>query len=496
MISTNLKAQNTAAHTVQAPPATSFTRGVFVDCANEIIVDMSAGNQTKKNNLIAYLNQNSIKYIALFKLDNNNVIGNATLEPFLRTFIGDVRAAVPGIQIGAIGSSKTFFQQSPFLNVSSYLSNLCDPNPNNTMKSISQINGIVNPTNPTPAQIQKAELFKFFLKAGKFTVDTTPGFAAIPPDQRCNRAFDFIYAEIEYWTASTGAQKNQQYNDLKDCLSIMQQIKCLYTCIKNVDCEFNPSLFSYTNSSGSLVTVTRLNQIVGVDALADRVTIPSYVTRNNAALTFEWKCDTYKEFADPSTKKRSKIFVQPSSEKIGWTNCDPQIGSVDFLGPYLNGDAGGPTGNMYSVELPFYNKYQNPGFVCPNCNCSTYTANHYSSTNQNGNEILGAVWFTYTIMQSHNITRMAAIDGSHESDNEVNVYPNIFSNQTEVRSSISKLQEVVVFDINGKQLMRTSVDGLAQNLQLDFSNIPSGTYIIQATDIDHKIYNTKVQCVK
>jgi hypothetical protein len=79
----NSLAQSTAYGTPEAPPSQApysgytygFTRGLYIDCADEIIQDMANGNSLGlEAELKDYITTNFINYIALFSLDNNRVV--------------------------------------------------------------------------------------------------------------------------------------------------------------------------------------------------------------------------------------------------------------------------------------------------------------------------------------------------------------------------------------------------------------------------------------
>ena len=98
----------TLSHQSAPPPVNPgypFLRGMYVDCADDIVIDIANQNPLGlEQDLLDYISHNYIGYIILCGLENSPVFGNAFLETALRTLISDARGISQSIQIGIGGS--------------------------------------------------------------------------------------------------------------------------------------------------------------------------------------------------------------------------------------------------------------------------------------------------------------------------------------------------------------------------------------------------------
>jgi hypothetical protein len=403
--------QNTASHTHEPPPPRldpsfgPFMRAMYVDCADDIIHDIANNHQLGlQANLENYIADNYISYIALFSLDHGNMLGDPFYEPLIKQFLIDLRILFPYLQIGVIGSGTTFFSQTQYLKASDYFDRMCFPN--SQFRTVQELEDFINPPNPDARELLRSEMAKFFIRAAKMGMEDKVDVQGI--SNRCMHAFDVLYVELEYWRDDlypTQADKEMAFADMISILDVMQNLKCNYTCINFIDAEFNPT--ANYNSSGW----SQFDQVYNADLYIDRATIPSYIAPHNWSRSFDWKCHIYHQFADPSTKNLSKLFVQLSAESHAFNGCHGNPIAQDFLGDYLNG-TGYPSGNMFTVEREFINKLDDPFYQCGNCACLTYDDNHYpSAVHPHQNIIVGSIWFTYSIMQGNHLSRLSGNTG-------------------------------------------------------------------------------------
>ena len=115
-------AQQTLPHQAELPPQNpgySFTRGMYVDCADKIIYEISAGETFRlQKDLYDYIRKNYMGYIILCGLEHSNIFGNRTLESALQSFMIKTRKTFPGIKIGLSGNDAGVFQNTAPLTVS------------------------------------------------------------------------------------------------------------------------------------------------------------------------------------------------------------------------------------------------------------------------------------------------------------------------------------------------------------------------------------------
>jgi hypothetical protein len=400
-----------------------------------------------------------------------------------------MRTWFPNIQIGAIASSDPFFTRTNPLLVDDHLRfcfryGIQD-------RTINDWNELLNSTVDINARRQ-GEMLKSLVRLAAFSgEDEKPESTNAIISERCSRGFDFLYVEVEYWSTiqfpDPILDQLPAYENFKNCLNLAQLLKCKYTCLRSIDAEFNPSSF---------IGVSKFQQIQECDFLIDRPTIPSYVRPQNAGLTFDWKCDTYRLMADPSTKKHSKIFVQLSAEKIGFVDCHTNIGGNDFLGAYLDGSAT-PNGNMYSVEKDFVSKLEDQSYVCPNCNCTTFRDNHFYASAQDANEIVGSVWFAYSFMNTYNLLRKQKDDQNNVLSSQSLIVSPIPSSDW-INISLSdeniEIKNISVYD--GISHTAISLEKPVKDYKLDVNQFENGAYILKIQTSENTILTGKIIIAK
>ena len=376
------------AHLPPLNPGYPFIRGMIVDCADDIIRDISNGNALNlEQELSDYIRKNFIGYIILSGLEHAGVFGNPTQEAALRIFMRKTRISFPGIQIGISGSDEGSFQATGAITPYPFI-NSCFPN--GSLNSINDFNNALNDAGLNAVNLKRSEINKFFYRAATFAYD--PAFPL-----RCKFAFDAFYLEYRYWkhTSSLTAMQNE-FTNYKKILSVMKVLKCNFHWIRNIDTEFLPTeLFN-------LQAWTAIDQITEVDPLASRLIIPAFT--NNVDGTFDQICKTLHFLSDRFSKPHSVIFIELSAESRSFNYCNSNIQPQDHLGNYLNGTVI-PSGNLYSAEKKFLTKFNDPSYLCSLCSCRPYVGNHFSLLNIYGNILTGSIWRPYSMMQDHNLFR-------------------------------------------------------------------------------------------
>lgn len=501
LIYNHSEAQSRAALDPTPPPTQAnyhgwsygFTRGLYVDCADGIIQDMYNGNFASETDLQNYISTNYINQLVLFGLDNNNIVGNPTLEPALRTFLLDMRNMFPSIQMGAAASSKNFLNDTdPFL-LSSVVHEFCEDGPQG--KSVADIENLMNsPTNAR--ERQEAEILKSVCRLAAFSGDDkgvqSNGWE-IP--EACYPGFDFLFIEIEYWSQhqyTTIANQNLAYNNLKLCLYLAQKLKCKWNCLRNIDAEFNPSDIAADLPNG-YAALSRKAQIKECDLLIDQVMLVDYVVPNRASISFDYKCDVLQEFADVTTKKHSQIIMAYSAEDLSYVKCDG-TGLEYYLGTYLAGtDPFNNVGNMYSVEQDFVTLLENQNYSCPNCGCTTFLDNHFTSTSLYANEILGSIWFAYSFMQSHALARHSN-SNPEATEALLTCYPNPASSTSKITITNSVIKEIELRNLISQQIWLSYTN--ESEFLIDNSTLPNGIYELMVKDGKNSVHLLKYVVVK
>ena len=459
--------QQTQSHQSQSPPANpgyTFTRGIFVDCADKIIFDISGRNILGlEQDLIDYLRYNYIGYVILRGIEHSNIFGSPPLEKALRLLMNDLRRAIPGIKIGISGSDEGVFQNTADITLPASFGNIGFPN--GTISNVSDLNDALNNPGINSINQKRKELCKFFFRAAQFGYEI-PGLEKIA---RQIFSFDALYVEYRYWNLSSNLQTMQnEFTNFKTILSVMQILKSKYTGIRSVDAEFLPSEI-YT-----LQAWTAIDQITEADPLADVLMIPAFT--GNATDPFNITCKTFHFLSDRFSKPNSKIFLELSAESSSFNFCNSTNSPQDFLGDYLNGITT-PSGNLYSVEKMFIDKFNDPSYMCPACSCRPFTDDHYSLFNTSANTLAGVMWGPYTIMKYNNLLRTASIDS------EDGTYENEYKRKDIVLSQL--------YDMNGRIVRSSGSIQVNKNILYNES-LPDGIYLLKIILSDGKTEIKKV----
>lgn len=390
-------AQSGQPHVSEPPPPNPgypFLRGMYVDCAGDIINDMASGNPLQlQQQLLDYIDHNFIGYIILCDLENAGVFGNTLLESTLKYLLFDLKSRLPGMKVGLLGNTSAFFSSTSFLKGEPDRECL-------TSGSIQEAEAI--------KRLFRAEtdeensIYKFFRDAARFnTVSRKSSHYG-----RCDATFDALVLESRYWdqTASL-SQMQSAFEVFKSALIFLQYLKCKYACIQSVDAEFLP------NDLFRLQGWTAIDQITEADPLIDRVILPGYTDQSNGI--FDMLCKTMHFLSDRFSRPGTALYVGLSAESPSYQYCNAITTPRSHLGDYLDGTTW-PSGNMHSVEKNFLASFNDPAYMCMSCSCFPYADNHYGPTNKFANKLNGMLWRPYSMMQTNMLYRKkpASIDDS------------------------------------------------------------------------------------
>ncbi len=471
LINLSLKAQNTGAHQHEPPPASNFpfTRGMYIDCSNDIISDIKNGNPLGLfADLKMYIRDNYIGYIALYGLDHSAVIGNPQLEPSLRYFLSNLRQNFPDIKIGAIGSSDGFFTGSAYLRVNDYFNRVCFPS--NSVLRLSQVDSLVNRSS-TPAELKRKELCRFFLRAASMSRSRHDRHS-----NRCEAAFDALYLDYPYWeNAGTLplADIQSEFEAYKSILKVMQLLKCSFSCITSVEAEFQPT------DAYRLSGWTATDQITEADPLIDKMMIPAYSNSLNPGSGFDVACRNLHLLSDRFTKDGSAFYIGLSARSNSYNYCNSSDIPDDHLGAYLDG-TNPVSGNLYSVENFFIDKLNNPLYFCSGCSCYSYNDNQYSTTSPASNRCSGSMWYSYGMMRTHNITKIRSSDEIVLSEMNSILHIELSSETTIVSARI--------IDCSGK-IVRELKNNDSISLDIETAELAPGMYFLDVTDSENRKFN-------
>jgi hypothetical protein len=213
----------------------------------------------------------------------------------------------------------------------------------------------------------------------------------------CNTGFDAFYVQYRFWEYTNSLLDMQnEFKNLIDILYLLNGFKCLYNCTGFIDVEFSPTdIFK-------LQGWTSIDQITEIDPAADRLILPAFT--NFADQVFDISCLSLHYITDPFSRPGSRVFIELLAESPAFNYCNQVVTPQNYLGDYLNGSTF-PSGNMYSVEKKLLDKLNDPAYYCTACHCYSFTNNHYTTSNKNGNIFYGTIWGPYSMMYDHQLYR-------------------------------------------------------------------------------------------
>lgn len=453
--------QNTGAHQPEAPPQNigPFVRAMFVDCSNEIILDLVNHNALGKyDQLKDFIRTNFIGTIILQGLEQG-VFGNSQQEAQLRYMLADLHTNFPDIKIGAYAGTPSAFSTS-FVRVSDYIQRSCFPNI--FASSARSADSLINASTSFQARKQK-ELMRFFLNAVSLSRCRSERAS-----DKCRSAFDILYLDYPYWQTAGSislADEKAEFEVFKNTLRLMQSLKCNYSCISSVEATFNPT--DYYRLQGW----TSTDQITEADPLIDKMMIPAYSSYLSPSTGYDNSCRLLHLLSDQFSTNGSRFYIGLSAKSLSYNYCNTAMIPEEHLGEYLDGTAS-INGNMYSIEKFYTDKLSDPNYFCGSCSCYAFNDNQYSSLNQTANRCIGSLWTSYTLMNDHAITRSLKETGTNQFSVSFN------SHQLKVKAEIETEGKVTVYDMSGKECYSANVHIGIEN-EYTLPEIKAGLYIVE-----------------
>lgn len=469
-------ARSQSAQQHQPPPSNNFpfTRGMFVDCTDQIILDMKNGNPTGAfDELRTYIKENYIGYIALYDLDQNKVIGNALLENHLKEMIILLKAEFPQLQIGFIGKKSGYSVRTKSLKVSDYLSSSCITSA--SPYTMNQLDSLINRVG-NYEDLQRSETIKFFLRS----IDFSKSIKSDKPEI-CNAPINVFYLEDPYWlNASTGnlTLTKAKFDSYKSILRFLQLLKCPCRDI-SIEAEFEPT--DYFRLSGWTVT----DQIEQADPLIDKMMIPFYTSPYNSTGAFDINCKLLHLLSDPFSKNGTNFYIGLSARSNSFYYCNSSTTPLEHLGRYLMGILPLASGNLYSVEKSFLDKLNNPTYMCAGCSCYEFPENQYSSNNPTANMCVGSMWYTFSMLKDHSLFRVKNNDQDIVQENEIQI--KMDNSQIELSLLNNEMLTFTLFDIQGRKIRDSFNNSPIHTIEI--SGLNDGTYFLNAISVGGRHFN-------
>ena len=450
------------AHQHQAPPTNngSFTRGMFVDCMNEIITDVRNGNPLAQyDQLKTYINDNYISFIELSDLDHNKVIGNPTLEKTFRKILLDLKNTFPNLKIGVVGKEYDYQNATGRIKVSDYLSQNCQQN--NGIYTIQQLDSFVNIYSNND-ELQRSETLKFFMRLMKISSNFK-----LYSNTYTSPLIDFFYVDNPYWkdaTTTPFSEIKTKFDLYCNTLQYLQIVKCMFPSII-IESEFQPTDLFWANGW------TATDQIEKADQLIDRMMIPFYTDPYNSNTAFDVNCKLLHLLSDRFSKNASRYYVGFSAQSNSFSFCNSQNVPEEHLGKYLSGQIN-LSGNMYSVENQFLNMLNDATYFCTSCSCRTFDDNHFSPTSLTSNICDGAIWFTYSMLNRNDLYK------SSDEKLENNLITEVVNGELSIYFKGNSAFTFHIYNLEGKTMFE---DNKSQSSQLiNLESLPEGIYFITA----------------
>ena len=458
----------------QPPPINNYpySRGMFVDCTDDIIRDITHGNQlASMDNLKTFIRENYIDYVALYDLDQGKVIGNSNMESGLKNFLLQLKNQFPQLKIGIVGKKYNYTTRTKNLKVADYFpSNCISPS---TLSAI-QLDQLINSVQSAD-DLQQSETVKFFLRTTKF-------LKTIRSNQvgSCGSIVDVFYLEDPYWKSAGSLNLNSikaKFDSYKNVLTVLQMLKC--TC-KNIsiEAEFEPTDFY------RLQGWTATDQIEQADPLIDRMMIPFYTNPYNASGAYDINCRLLHLLSDQFSRNGTTFYSGFSSQSTSFNFCNSSDLPAEHLGLYLSGNLGTPSGNMYSVEKGFLDKLNNPNYMCAGCSCFEFPENQYSLSNPTANQCAGSMWFVYSMMKNNNLFRK----GNSDKLDEISIHTTTSTLEIELESEIPFIYELM--DLEGRKIRSDEID--SNKKTIDISSFVNGLYILSLKSVDGRQLSRKI----
>ena len=465
----------------------TLPRGAYVACVDDITADMSAGFNKKFLDLVDLVQRHELDFLAFYGL--HHVIDNDPQdnpeEVQLRALLTGLRNRFPGIKIAAVGggiqdptagkiSAQHFEQYQTGNFIFRPQSSEACPNDIISSFNLGTLQRIMNPHNPDPTDLYKAEVVKFFARVATFYGFKDP--TSQPQRQGktggSNRDFfDHLVLEDEWWWRGGAVREN--LNEHEDLLRSMRSILHLSHA-----CEAKVITYESLQNDTSGVT-TMAMQAAEIATLADRIFVTHYFKCVPNVL--ERYCEAIQAWgASPSvgTEYWPLFSSEDQSARVSCSRYNPDNAWGDFWGEWMD--------TNYTQNNPPPNLCPNPGRpgygypyeaseaedlylerldsaatagLLPNSSCAQFNTGAY--------RVQGFMWFVAHLMDPHgrSMVSLAEIAFSPPS-----LYPN--PSASEIR--LSKGELVAVRSASGSVIQLPTQGDAWQTGQL-----APGLYIAQ-----------------
>ena len=507
------------------PPPSGTERGMYVDCANDIIYELRAGNTTKRDELYAFMLDRHITYVALFSLDTGSpsIIEDPALQDVLSDFIDFLKTNIPGLEVGMVISSNS--DNDP------YKIELYDygrPNFRCVPYGGNEHERITNIFNPSPDSDEDTKKLALMARAALHVKCYNDGAGEESINIRFNQAhfpgphsgkIDWISVEREYWHISdadpvSGTQSfpkaYQNYIDLLwackiVCCQTNYQLK-LETELSIIDYPKCIPVDPFWPNADVLGFPSGQAQADEIDLLVDRILMVDYF--RFVQTIFDRQCHNFYFMGNSTTNpyRRSRIWPLFSVEfpEIGQVRCNGNATgcSEAFLGYFLLPPAQPPLtlvcdplisvsssgGDFQDVEKSWLDQ-MSIATSCFRCSGTSYNTNF--TTNIADNTYDGFMWFVYSIMNDmsyHKLGRTERI-----AQKSYFVYPNPGNGIYKIKASDDNIINAIhISDAFGNIIELIRPVGANQEYEINLSNHSSGIYFVQVQNTFGTTENYKV----
>jgi hypothetical protein len=501
----------------QPGPPSGKDRGIYVECADNIVFDMAAGNFTSRDALKQFLLDRQMKYAALFGIDHSNahpngVLGDAALENQLSDLIVYLKQNVPGLTIGVVVSEKDYPSTIQYYNWGWFpLPTSCGG------PSISQeyVMPIVNPGTSASYSRKKLAMMArscmniLYYNSGSASSGFGTLAAGIPTGH--SGKIDYISIEKEYWQSPDEITLNgpkyfsQAWLNFKTLLDLADKVSS-YTCnliktevyLKIVDYTQPTQVafqsISYPNcakpggpsTTWAQVTTpsnfpTGTQQASYIDPRADRILLVDYKTEFSAT-NWAW-VDEHVDahcgnltLVGASNPSNSVVWPLFSVEKDGWQiDCNLPLTQSTFLGGYLTDPTGG---HLFNVEQKYLTRYGLSNYVCNTC--TTYSTFH---TQKQKNQIKGFMWFNRKMITDNStIYKIGNLTSESNSYQYLNIYPNPAKDYVNIKYSLTNenlFSHITITNLEGKIIKSLINNEYEASIEIDITDLPTGIYTVK-----------------